>query len=432
MKAWFSTSCSVLLVSMLWQFMSQTAVDVPCFMQRNDVTEKGVYGMTGYRQGVKGGEYEIPRIRIYEHEVQLIAKEVASWPNLETGGYVFGFWDHRGNAIGHFFSGPGRTAVHGYAHFEEDAEFLQLTHAHANRLHGVETVMRVHSHHRLGLTRPSSGDARSQASFMARNGFRSMFELIATFPEANASNEPMRPDDDSCLLVTTGGSRPTGRKNDALGSDCGAPERVTIRMHCYLHEPLNGGYRPCAVSLLPGVSPLREALFGMTEDKCEPVSGVRRESLENGPQRDFSGKSIAKLIVQLKQECALLPPAVRHACEFIPSDNFVVLKIPARNRTLLVAYRPEHRVCVEAVYVQTDDMDAPPLNITAEVLGCSETFSLVETLRAVQDAAWPHKARAAGLPENNVEDPNHGCPESLDAGEKPSFTAKPLDAGMEG
>jgi len=387
-------------------------------------------------QRSKPGECEIPRVRIYEYEAQLIAQEAASWPNQETGGHVFGYWDSRGNAIGHFFWGPGPHAIHAYAHFEEDAEFLRQTYAQANRLHGVDIVMRVHSHHGLGLTRPSPGDARSQASLMARNGFRRMVELIVTFADANTPDGSTRLNDKPFSHVTGGGHCHAARKYEELKKDCAVSEPVGIRMHCYLHEPLNGGYHPCALSLIPGVSPLREALFGMTEDKVGLASGIQRKSVGKESPRDFSptvsGDSLARLIDQLKQECAGLPRVVREACEYIPSDDFVVVKVPAMGKKLLVAYRPEIRVRVEAVYIQSDDIDGPLLNITAEALGRNKTFSLVETLRAVQDHAWPHDPSAARLPESNVEESNPGCPESLAAREMPSSTAKARDVGMEG
>jgi len=391
--------------------------------------------MLSHRQSSKPRECEIPRVRVYAHEIQLIAEEAVSWPNRETGGHVFGYWDNRGNAIGHFFSGPGPHAVHEYAHFEEDAEFLQLTYAQANHLHGADLVMRVHSHHGLGLTGPSPGDARSQASLMARNGFRRMVELIVTFSGANAPDKPTRSEDESCLHVRIDGPRPTGRRNERLGRDCGASDPVEIRMHGYFHEPLNGGYSPCAISLLPGVSPLREALFGMTEEKLGLESVAQRRGLKTSPQRCFSegenANCLAKVIVQLKQECASLPPAVREACEYIPSDDFVVVKIPARGKKLLVAYRPEPRVRVEAIYLQLDDNDAPLLNITTDALGRNGEFSLIETLRAVQDHAWPHGTSAPGLSKNNLEVSNHDCPESRAAGEMFSPTENTFDAVLE-
>lgn len=89
-------------------------------------------------------------------------KEMCAWvlknKTLETGGDLFGLWSEDGTAVIQLVLGPGqgcRRAVHS---FYQDVPYLQRVGNHLTREEGLCHIGEWHSHHTIGLTRPSGGD----------------------------------------------------------------------------------------------------------------------------------------------------------------------------------------------------------------------------------------------------------------------------------
>ncbi len=157
----------------------------------------------------------------WESELCAIAAEASAW-SIETGGDLFGRWNDIPTILLATKAGP--NAQRNQAHFRLDVEYLrQLSETMAS-----DWALRYfgdwHSHHRLGLSGPSSGDQRRIRSIAGRNQFTGMIEIIATLD---------------------------GKHDDP-----------TIRIHPWIYnlssrdrEPL-----PLHVKVLPGLSPVRQAL----------------------------------------------------------------------------------------------------------------------------------------------------------------------------
>jgi hypothetical protein len=157
---------------------------------------------------------------IWESELRAIAAEAAAW-TVETGGDLFGRW--QGNPTVFLATKAGPNAQRDNAHFRLDVEYLrQLSEPLA-----ADWALRYfgdwHSHHRLGLLAPSSGDRRRIRQLGKRNNFPGMVEII----------------------VTTEGSRQT----------------PIVRIHPWFYD-LADEDEPSAmgVTVYAGCSPVREAL----------------------------------------------------------------------------------------------------------------------------------------------------------------------------
>jgi hypothetical protein len=114
---------------------------------------------------------------IWESELRAIAAEAASW-TVETGGDLFGNW--QAGPIVFLATKAGPKAQRDNAHFRLDVEYLrQLSESLAS-----DWALRYfgdwHSHHRLGLSEPSSGDRRRIRQLGGRNNFAAMAEIIVT------------------------------------------------------------------------------------------------------------------------------------------------------------------------------------------------------------------------------------------------------------
>jgi len=126
-------------------------------------------------------------IAIYESELQAIGLESASW-DTETGGDLFGIWGDI--PIVYFASRAGPNAKRDHAHFRLDVDYLISLSGLLETDWGLRYFGDWHSHHRLGLQAPSSGDQKRIAGVAAKNTFEEMAEFIVTFgPTSDAETK---------------------------------------------------------------------------------------------------------------------------------------------------------------------------------------------------------------------------------------------------
>ncbi|TFV48277.1 hypothetical protein [Bradyrhizobium niftali] len=157
----------------------------------------------------------------WESELRAIAAEAAAW-SIETGGDLFGRWT--GSPVIFLATKAGPKAQRDNAHFRLDVDYLRQLSEPLAEDWNLRYFGDWHSHHRLGLSEPSSGDKRRIRQLGARNSFAGMAEII----------------------VTTEGSQ----------------DRPIVRVHPWLYDLTNED-EPTALSfrVLPGCSPIRQALI---------------------------------------------------------------------------------------------------------------------------------------------------------------------------
>jgi transcriptional regulator with XRE-family HTH domain len=158
----------------------------------------------------------------WESELRAIAAEASAW-SIETGGDLFGKWADVPTIF--LASRAGPNAQRDHAHFRLDVDYLRtLSEVLAADWH-LRYFGDWHSHHRLGLTRPSGGDQKRILNLGHRNKFPGMAEIIATM------------DDD----------RPDS----------------TLRVHPWFYDlsTSEAGPYPMHLKVLPGISPVRESLL---------------------------------------------------------------------------------------------------------------------------------------------------------------------------
>jgi len=167
---------------------------------------------------------KVPRgfLVTWESELRAIAAEASAW-SIETGGDLFGRWQDIPTILLATKAGP--NAERNNAHFRLDVEYLrQLSETLAS-----DWALRYfgdwHSHHRLGLSAPSGGDRKRIFSIAGRNQFTGMAEIIVTLEDTRDGH--------------------------------------TIRIHPWLYDlsSEDGGPFPLRIKVLPGLSPIRQALL---------------------------------------------------------------------------------------------------------------------------------------------------------------------------
>lgn len=109
---------------------------------------------------------------IYRSEMDYISRCIHDYPNIETGGQLFGFVTEYGAPVVCYALGPGSRANHQSTFFNQDVDYLQNVYNELNRKFGLRYIGEWHSHHQLGLAKPSGHDATTIVHGIQKNNFR--------------------------------------------------------------------------------------------------------------------------------------------------------------------------------------------------------------------------------------------------------------------
>jgi len=172
---------------------------------------------------------------IYEDELSRIAGWVEEYPNLETGGDLFGFWTHSGAPMVEFVLGPGKKSRRKSTSFYQDVDHLIEAGEFLRDKHGLQHIGEWHSHHQMGLAQPSGGDANTVFRALEKYSFPNFLLCIANL---RADPENLR-------------------------------KKQIVNVGCFLFSPSRTHYRTGAWVVLPGESPIRASL---KKYKYGPVS----------------------------------------------------------------------------------------------------------------------------------------------------------------
>ena len=159
---------------------------------------------------------------IWESELRAIAADATAW-SVETGGDLFGRWHDVPNVL--LVTKAGPAAQRNHAHFRLDVDYLRSLSETMASDWALRYFGDWHSHHRLGLSSPSGGDRRRIVSIAGRNQFPGMAEIIVTIDDAR--------------------------------------DESIIRIHPWIYDLSSESPAPLSmrVKVLPGLSPLRQALL---------------------------------------------------------------------------------------------------------------------------------------------------------------------------
>lgn len=102
-----------------------------------------------------------PLAIIYKSELDFISRCILDYPNIETGGQLFGFWTSDGTPIVTYVIGPGTNAQHHQTSFVQDQEYPDIVGRELHLRYRLQHIGEWHSHHQLDLARPSGGDVNA-------------------------------------------------------------------------------------------------------------------------------------------------------------------------------------------------------------------------------------------------------------------------------
>ena len=117
---------------------------------------------------------------VYENDYEEIQNLVQLYPNIETGGDLFGLWKDERTVIIQQFIGPGKDCKRTTTSFHQDIEYLHRVGSLITTEEGLCNVGEWHSHHQIGMPEPSGPDRRTVFSNMPHLGLERFVLFIAT------------------------------------------------------------------------------------------------------------------------------------------------------------------------------------------------------------------------------------------------------------
>lgn len=115
---------------------------------------------------------------IYRSEIDFMSRCILDYPDIETGGELFGFWTPEGVPVVLYAVGPGPNARHRATSFLQDPKYVDRYEVEMCLATRLQHIGQWHSHHQLDLARPSSGDVASMLRGVGKPGFPRMLLCI--------------------------------------------------------------------------------------------------------------------------------------------------------------------------------------------------------------------------------------------------------------
>ena len=118
-------------------------------------------------------------VKIYIEEYLQLCSWVLKHEHIETGGDLFGLWADDRTAVVQLVLGPGKNCNRTPVSFYQDVEYLKEVGSYLTSSEGLCHIGEWHSHHQLGLARPSRGDESTVWNNMPTYGLDRFVIFIA-------------------------------------------------------------------------------------------------------------------------------------------------------------------------------------------------------------------------------------------------------------
>ena len=262
---------------------------------------------------------------VYRGELDYISRCILDYPDIETGGELFGFWTASGVPVVLYAIGPGPRANHEVAFFNQDLAYLKRV---GNRLisaYGLQHIGEWHSHHRLGLAKPSGHDAQTMVHSIDANGL--------------------------------------GRFLLCIGN-CGAG-RSTLNAFAF-HQDSGYDYRHAAWDVKEGASPYRAVadndpeLADILVHPRTSAPAMENLLLATGEEQLVTPDYSADYWLNRKENNLALKRILDFLADVAPQDRCAP-KLDAENRVVIAVDRPDRRETI--LFPARFPLEAPLLDI---------------------------------------------------------------------
>lgn len=119
------------------------------------------------------------KVYMFEEDIAMVQKLVLHYPDVETGGDLFGLWTTEGDAVLHIVLGPGKNCSRTDVSFNQDIPYLQRNGELLTENYMLGHIGEWHSHHQLRLFKPSQGDSSTVIRHFPRGAAYGFLLIIA-------------------------------------------------------------------------------------------------------------------------------------------------------------------------------------------------------------------------------------------------------------
>ncbi len=126
-------------------------------------------------------------IIIFRSELEYVSRCILDRKDIETGGQLFGYWTESGLPVVVYAIGPGPKANHQKMFFNQDVDYLVTVGRRLKSEFGLWHIGEWHSHHQLGLARPSSHDVHTMVSTIREKGLDRFLLCIGNCDEKSTT-----------------------------------------------------------------------------------------------------------------------------------------------------------------------------------------------------------------------------------------------------
>jgi hypothetical protein len=327
-------------------------------------------------------------VRIFESELEVITDEVYAYPDIETGGNLFGLFSHGRVPVIFLATRPAGQVRREVAALELDPQVQRLLEEHLWGRFGIQCVGMWHSHHRIGLFEPSGGDQRRTANYAAKWQRTAYTEILANYLDTGggAGGDPH----------DASGRRHQEKKH--RGRRRGRDHEARILLTPFVYTDAVKLIRAHAsIQVLPGCSPVRAAIQGnvpaQLADALRPAdprySGEYHYELGVSPDRS-GGSAFAPG----------RPPGAAAVAEGRIDDG-------TDSRADGPAVAADRRVAGQAPAGQQPDSPAMASHQTADHGGRNELHDIPDMVRYTEEYIGPLLRLWAGT-TNNIAPVNQG------------------------
>ena len=165
------------------------------------IAQSREYRGNGYPQDISSSPERIDnQAIIFKSERDYISSCILDYPDIETGGQLFGYWTETGVPVVMYAIGPGRNANHQKTFFNQDINYLVDVGGELRHRFGLHHIGEWHSHHKLGLARPSGHDAHTMISTIREKNLGKFLLCIGNCDERGEKStlNPFYCDSESC------------------------------------------------------------------------------------------------------------------------------------------------------------------------------------------------------------------------------------------
>ena len=287
-------------------------------------------------------------IHIFQSEVEFITSQADLSNDWETGGEFYGFLSHDRTLIIMLATPPGKNSIHGVASFQQDFQFFKRISKTLQTNFMLLYIGSWHSHHNLSLKNLSGLDIQNLNNVARKNNFSTLTQLLLTFENGAEKG----------IHCSSNNNNVRHRK-----------KFIQIRSY-YYPDAINGDPVKCPIRIIPGISPMRQAIENnpafseIMKPSHFPLSRIIYDEYKTCPTPKISIPN------PIRDQINLFLKTYSNPLSMSFEDGWVILKIALFEDlgSLFIVFNYHSPFDIQSIFFHADFISKSPVDISSEIL----------------------------------------------------------------